>query len=69
MKYDNGSSKERVKRAKMKVSELVKKGARLNPDAASVHYNKAIIKNSAAIGERAKSKKALAKKAASGGYK
>ena len=46
-RYDNSSSRfphKRVARARKKVSELVKKGYRLNPNKASDAYHNAIIK-------------------------
>jgi len=51
-RYDNEARQGRIKRAKQKVSELVKKGYRLNPAKASFTYHRARVKHAVGVADK-----------------
>ena len=61
-KYDN----EAVNRSKAKVTELVKKGHRLNPDKASTHYLEAVTRSEKSPMRRKKARRDWEKAVSSG---
>lgn len=62
-RYDNEARKGRLAKAKQKVSELVKKGYRLNPAKASYTYHQARMKHATGVADKQQAKRDFERKA------